>query len=206
MGHALNGSIQDTLIRLNRMRGRPRAGSWAPTMPGSPLRRRLRRSWWARARHAAISAARRSSRASGTGASATARRSSSSSSAWALRRTIENERFTMDDAYAKAVHAGVRRAALAAGTSIATTTWSTGIRASALRSQTSRSSSEELTDTLYSIDYPLADGSGSITVATVRPETMLADTAVAVAPGSTSATRPGGLGGRAAAGRAQAAE
>ena len=40
-----------------------------------------------------------------------------------------------------------------------------------------------LTDTLYSIDYPLADGSGSITVATVRPETMLADTAVAVSPG-----------------------
>ena len=39
-----------------------------------------------------------------------------------------------------------------------------------------------ITDTLYSIDYPLADGSGSITVATVRPETMLADTAVAVHP------------------------
>jgi valyl-tRNA synthetase len=39
-----------------------------------------------------------------------------------------------------------------------------------------------LTDTLFSIDYPLADGSGSITVATVRPETMLGDTAVAVHP------------------------
>src|SRR6202040_2123746 len=35
----------------------------------------------------------------------------------------------------------------------------------------------------YFIDYPLADGSGSVTVATVRPETMLADTAVAVHPG-----------------------
>ena len=40
----------------------------------------------------------------------------------------------------------------------------------------------EVTDTLYFIDYPLADGSGSVTVATVRPETMLADTAVAVHP------------------------
>ena len=37
-------------------------------------------------------------------------------------------------------------------------------------------------DTLYSIDYPLESGSGSITVATVRPETMLADTAIAVNP------------------------
>src|SRR5207237_4557162 len=40
----------------------------------------------------------------------------------------------------------------------------------------------ELTDTLYNIDYPLASGSGAITVATVRPETMLADTAIAVHP------------------------
>ncbi|HDS30511.1 MAG TPA: valine--tRNA ligase [Firmicutes bacterium] len=35
---------------------------------------------------------------------------------------------------------------------------------------------------LYYIDYPLKDGSGAIQVATTRPETMLADTAVAVHP------------------------
>jgi valyl-tRNA synthetase len=35
---------------------------------------------------------------------------------------------------------------------------------------------------LYSIDYPLADGSGHLTVATTRPETMLGDTGVAVHP------------------------
>jgi valyl-tRNA synthetase len=35
---------------------------------------------------------------------------------------------------------------------------------------------------LYFIDYPLEDGSGKITVATTRPETMLGDTAVAVDP------------------------
>ena len=39
-----------------------------------------------------------------------------------------------------------------------------------------------VTDTLYYIDYPLASGSGSVTVATVRPETMLADVAIAVNP------------------------
>src|SRR5436305_6819812 len=39
-----------------------------------------------------------------------------------------------------------------------------------------------VTDTLYYIDYPLASGSGAVTVATVRPETMLADTAIAVNP------------------------
>ncbi len=35
---------------------------------------------------------------------------------------------------------------------------------------------------LYHMRYPLKDGSGSITVATTRPETMLGDTAVAVHP------------------------
>jgi valyl-tRNA synthetase len=35
---------------------------------------------------------------------------------------------------------------------------------------------------LYHIKYPLADGSGSVTVATTRPETLLGDTAVAVNP------------------------
>ncbi len=36
--------------------------------------------------------------------------------------------------------------------------------------------------TLYYIDYPLAEGAGHVTVATTRPETMLGDTAVAVNP------------------------
>jgi valyl-tRNA synthetase len=40
----------------------------------------------------------------------------------------------------------------------------------------------EETDTLFHIAYPLEDGSGEVVVATVRPETMLADTAVAVNP------------------------
>ena len=47
----------------------------------------------------------------------------------------------------------------------------------------------EVTDTLYYVDYPLASGGGSVTVATVRPETMLADTAIAVHPDDERYTR-----------------
>ncbi len=41
---------------------------------------------------------------------------------------------------------------------------------------------EERLGKLYHIRYPLADGTGSITIATTRPETMLGDVAVAVNP------------------------
>ena len=41
---------------------------------------------------------------------------------------------------------------------------------------------EEVNGKLYHLRYPLADGSGYISVATTRPETMLGDTAVAVNP------------------------
>ncbi len=41
---------------------------------------------------------------------------------------------------------------------------------------------EERVGKIYHIRYPLADGSGSIVVATTRPETMLGDVAVAVNP------------------------
>src|SRR5262249_20309285 len=42
---------------------------------------------------------------------------------------------------------------------------------------------KEVQSSLWFIRYPFADGSGSVTVATTRPETMLGDTAVAVSPG-----------------------
>ena len=41
---------------------------------------------------------------------------------------------------------------------------------------------KELEGSLWHINYPLADGSGHVTVATTRPETMFGDTAVAVHP------------------------
>jgi valyl-tRNA synthetase len=40
----------------------------------------------------------------------------------------------------------------------------------------------DVDDELYSVRYPLADGEGHITIATVRPATILADVAVAVHP------------------------
>jgi valyl-tRNA synthetase len=41
---------------------------------------------------------------------------------------------------------------------------------------------DDVNDTLYTVRYPLADGSGHIPIATVRPPTILADVAVAVHP------------------------
>jgi valyl-tRNA synthetase len=41
---------------------------------------------------------------------------------------------------------------------------------------------KEVQGNLYHLQYPLKDGNGTITVATTRPETMLGDTAVAVHP------------------------
>ena len=55
-----------------------------------------------------------------------------------------------------------------------------------IRCQTSLSDLElehkETDTTLYYINYPRTDGGGMITVATTRPETMLGDTAIAVNP------------------------
>jgi valyl-tRNA synthetase len=45
--------------------------------------------------------------------------------------------------------------------------------------------SEERAGKLYHFRYPFADGSGLITIATTRPETLLGDTAVAVNPADT---------------------
>jgi len=41
---------------------------------------------------------------------------------------------------------------------------------------------KEVKGAIYTISYPMADGSGALEVATTRPETMLGDTAVAVHP------------------------
>ena len=41
---------------------------------------------------------------------------------------------------------------------------------------------EDVDDTLSYLRYPLAGGSGHVTIATVRPATILADVAVAVHP------------------------
>jgi len=47
---------------------------------------------------------------------------------------------------------------------------------------------EDRAGKLYHVRYPLSDGTGSIVIATTRPETMLGDAAVAVNPGDTRYT------------------
>ena len=181
MGHALNGAIQDALIRLNRMRGKPTRWIMGTDHAGIATQAQVEkelggegtsrqdlgreafveRVWAWRERHGSqiIEQFKR------LGASA----------------DYSDERFTMDDAYAKAVtrvfvelHA---RGHIYRDKYMVN--WDPGLGSAISDLEVEQ---RTLTDTLYSIDYPLADGSGSVTVATVRPETMLADTAVAVSP------------------------
>ena len=182
MGHALNGTVQDTLIRLRAdARAATRSGSSAPTTPGSGPRRWSRRSCAPRASPVTSSAARRSSSASGSGGAVRL----------ADRRAVQAPRRLLR-LRARAVHArrglragglpGLRRAATRKGHIYRDNymvNWDPGSRSAISDLEVVN---REVTDTLYEIDYPV-EGSGEVlTVATVRPETMLADTAVAVHP------------------------
>ena len=182
MGHALNNAIQDTLIRRARQQGKrtkwilgtDHAGHRDPDAG----REGAEVSWAPAARSSAAST---SSSACGSGASATAARSSSRSSVWAPRPTSRTSasRSTPPtprrslkvfvDLYDKGYIYRDRYLV----------NWDPGSRSAISDLEVE---DREVTDTLYYIDYPLASGSGSITVATVRPETMLADVAIAVNP------------------------
>jgi valyl-tRNA synthetase len=93
----------------------------------------------------------------------------------------ERERFTMDDGLSKAVRTVFvtlyEQGLIYRGMYI--TNWCPRCRTALSDLEVEH---EELDGHLYHIRYPLADGSGSVTVATTRPETMLGDTAVAVHP------------------------
>ncbi len=181
MGHALNNTIQDLLIRRRRMAG-------DETM------------WICGTDHAGIAtqavvekalAAEGSTRAE-LGREEFVRRvwewkdHSGGTIIGQLRRlgcTLDfaRERFTMDEAYAEAVQhvfvdlyekGHVYRDRYMVN-------WDPGLGSAISDLEVEE---REATDTLVSIAYPLSDGSGEIVVATVRPETMLGDTAVAVNP------------------------
>ncbi|MDQ4048371.1 MAG: valine--tRNA ligase [Actinomycetota bacterium] len=99
-----------------------------------------------------------------------------------------DERFTMDDAYAKAVlvvFARLFEKGLVYRDNYLVN-WDPGTRSAISELEVEQRRTE---DTLYFVDYPLESGSGSITIATVRPETMLADTAIAVNPDDERYTR-----------------
>ncbi len=182
MGHALNGSIQDTLIRYHRMKSPP-----------------TRTKWILGTDHAGIATqaqVEKALRAEGSSRQELGR-DAFVERVWEWREhyghTIveqlkrlgascdySEERFTLDEGYARAV-AEVFVALYEKG-------WIYRDRYIVNWDPGSRSAISDLeveqrlqTDTLYSIVYDV-EGSGSVTVATVRPETMLGDTAVAVHP------------------------
>ncbi len=93
----------------------------------------------------------------------------------------ERERFTMDEGLSRAVRTVFvqlfQQGLIYRGMYI--TNWCPRCRTALSDLEVEH---EELDGHLYHIQYPLADGSGAVTVATTRPETMLGDTAVAVHP------------------------
>ncbi len=181
MGHALNGTLQDLCVRVARMRG-------------------LRTKWIYGTDHAGIATQRVVERdleeegltKEDLGREAFAER------VWRWREqygsTItgqfkrlgasldyEDERFTMDPEYVRAVtHVFValyEKGYIYRDNYMVN--WDPGLRTAISDLEVEQRTVE---DTLYLIDYPLESGSGAVTVATVRPETMLADTAIAVNP------------------------
>jgi valyl-tRNA synthetase len=181
MGHALNNAIQDTLIRRARQRGQ-------------------RTKWILGTDHAGIATQTQVEKElTGLGTSREALgREQFVDRVWAWReryggRIIEqikrlgssadftDERFTLDPAYAQAV-LEVFVALYEKGYIYRDrymVNWDPGSLSAISDLEVEE---REVTDTLYYIDYPLASGSGAITVATVRPETILADVAIAVHP------------------------
>jgi valyl-tRNA synthetase len=181
IGHALNNAVQDCLVRLHRMRGQ-------------------RTKWILGTDHAGIATQTQVERAlvqAGTSREDLGREAFVAR-VWQWRDqyggTIieqlkrlgascdyEDERFTLDDAYARAV-LDVFVALYQKGYIYRDrymVNWDPGSHSAISDLEVE---AREVTDTLYYIDYPLASGSGAVTVATVRPETMLADTAIAVHP------------------------
>ncbi|MBK5232008.1 MAG: valine--tRNA ligase [Thermoleophilia bacterium] len=181
MGHALNGSMQDALVRMNRMRGKNTLWILGMDHAGiatqSVVEKRLKEEGIDRheiGREAFTErvwewkddyAARINEQYQRLGASV----------------DYERERFTLDDEYARAVRK-VFVALFEKGYIYRDNymvNWDPG-------SQSAISDLEvvnrEETDTLFSVDYPVEGTDRVLTVATVRPETMMADTAVAVNP------------------------
>jgi valyl-tRNA synthetase len=181
MGHALNGSVQDTLIRYQRMRGR-------------------RAKWILGTDHAGIATQKQVERLleeQGTSREEIGREAFVER-VWQWREqyggTIieqfkrlgatvdyEDERFTLDERYVEAVmkvFVDLYDKGLIYRDHYLVN-WDPGSRSAISDLEVE---DREVTDELFHIAYPLADGEGEIVVATVRPETMLADTAVAVHP------------------------
>jgi valyl-tRNA synthetase len=184
MGHALNGSIQDVLVRWHRMQGYDTL--WQPgydhagISTQSVVERELAREGLSRqdvGREAFVERTWEWLERTGRTIMGQYRRLGAS-------LDYSRERFTMDDDYVRAVLSFFLRL------------WERGwiYRANRIVNwcpfhQTAISDlevvHEDLDDTLVTLRYPFADGDGKVgvSIATVRPATILADVAVAVHPG-----------------------
>jgi valyl-tRNA synthetase len=184
MGHALNGSIQDVLVRWHRMRGFDTL--WQPGYDHAGIstqnvvEKELAKEGLSRhdlGREAFVARTWEWLETTGRTIMGQYRRLGAS-------LDYSRERFTMDDDYVRAVMTFFVRL------------WDRGwiYRDNRIVNwcpfhQTAVSdlevAHEEMDDALVTIRYPFADGDGrdGISVATVRPATILADVAVAVHPG-----------------------
>ncbi len=182
MGHALNGSLQDVLIRWHRMRGFDTL--WQPGYDHAGIatqnvvEKQLAKEGTSRkelGRDAFVERVWRHLEDTGRTIMGQFRRLGAS-------LDYSRERFTMDDAYVEAVMRFFVHL------------WDKGwvYRAERIVNwcpfhETAISDLEvehvDMDDTLTYARYPFTDGSGHITIATVRPATILADVAVAVHPG-----------------------
>jgi len=181
MGHALNGSIQDVLIRLARMRGKRARWIYGTDHAGIAVQRQVEKALEAEGatreqlgREAFVERVWEWRREHGSTITEQFKRLGAS-------LDYEDERFTMDDDYQRAVslvfvHLYEKGLIYRDNYLV---NWDPGLGTAISDLEVEQRTVE---DTLYSIDYPLESGSGSVTVATVRPETMLADTAIAVNP------------------------
>ena len=181
MGHALNGSIQDALIRWHRMRGFNTL--WQPGFDHAGIatqavvERELRREGTSRldlGREAFVARVWEWLHEYGGVIMNQFRRLGCS-------LDYERERFTMDDAYIRAVMRFFvhlhERGWLYRDNRIVN--WCHDCRTSISDLEVEHI---DVDDALTYARYPLADGTGHVTIATVRPATILADVAVAVHP------------------------
>ena len=208
MGHALNGSIQDMPDPLPpRCAASARSGSSAPTTPGIATQTQVERALVAEGtsreelgREAFVE------RVWQWRERVRRRRSSSSSSGSAPRATTHDERFTLDEALRRRGAARVRRAVREGLHLPRPLHGQLGSGQPARRSPTSRSRTARSPTRCTTSTTRWPSGSGAITIATVRPETMLADIAVAVHPDDERYRRLVGRDGDPAARRAPAAD
>ena len=181
MGHALNGSIQDALIRWHRMRGFNTL--WQPGFDHAGIatqavvERELRREGTSRldlGREAFVARVWEWLHEYGGVIMNQFRRLGCS-------LDYERERFTMDDAYIRAVMRFFvhlyERGWLYRDNRIVN--WCHDCRTSISDLEVEHI---DVDDALTYARYPLADGTGHVTIATVRPATILADVSVAVHP------------------------